>query len=454
VTGQSDCYEDILMSLNQRIILSATLVLVIFISLTALTLERAFSDSAESALRDKMTSQLYALMAAAEVGDDGLMMPTDELDALLGLPSSGVYAFVTSKTGETLWQSSSVLGAKPPPPVTLGRGEKRFSKASVGSVEYFMIAYGVNWATNTVGEADALALTFVMSTDLRSFDKQIVLYRATLWGWLLAMAVLLLISQALILRWGLSPLRKVGDELNRIENGKQEDVEDEYPNEIKRLTDNINILLEHEREHKMRYRNALGDLAHSLKTPLAVLQSSLAGKDEKTVSTFEEQIRRMNTIIEYQLQRAATAGSTGIGKQVEVEATISRLIDSLQKVYGDRQYVVEVSVEPSLTFKGDEGDLMEILGNLLDNAFKWCNQRVKVSATQQNNKLNICIEDDGPGMKPEQVEQLLQRGVRADETMPGHGIGLSIVHNIVQAYRGTIDIQPGDLGGVCVHVVL
>ncbi len=442
------------MSLNQRIILSATLVLVIFISLTALTLERAFSDSAESALRDKMTSQLYALMAAAEVGDDGLIMPTDELDALLGLPSSGVYAFVTSKTGEVLWQSSSVLGAKPPAPVALGRGEKQFSKTSVGNVDYFMLAHGVNWATNTVGEADALALTFVMSTDLKSFDKQIVRYRATLWGWLLGMAVLLLISQALILRWGLSPLRKVGDELNRIENGDQEHIEEEYPTEIKRLTDNINILLEHEREHKIRYRNALGDLAHSLKTPLAVMQSSIEGENRPSTEALQEQIKRMNTLVEYQLQRAATAGSNGIGKRVNVEALINRLTDSLLKVYQDKQYVVEVNVQPSLTFKGDEGDLMEILGNLLDNAFKWSRQNVLVIAEQQDNKLNFRVEDDGPGMKPEQVEELLKRGVRADEGMPGHGIGLSIVQNIVQAYRGTLKIDQSELGGVAVSVTI
>ena len=129
------------MSLNHRIILSATLVLVIFISLTALALERAFSDSAESALHDKMTSQLFALMAAAEVGDEGLIMPTDELDALLGLPSSGVYAFITSKTGDVLWQSSSVLGARPPPQVALGRGEKRTSKTSNSNGYYLTLAY-------------------------------------------------------------------------------------------------------------------------------------------------------------------------------------------------------------------------------------------------------------------------------------------------------------------------
>ena len=105
-------------------------------------------------------------------------------------------------------------------------------------------------------------------------------------------------------------------------------------------------------------------------------------------------------------------------------------------------------------FKGDEGDLMEILGNLLDNAFKWCKRRIVISAEHTGKKLNIRIEDDGPGMKPEQVEQLLKRGMRADETMPGHGIGLSIVHNIVQAYKGTLDISKSELGGVCVKVVM
>ena len=377
-------------------------------------------------------------------------MPTDELDALLGLPSSGVYAFITSNSGEILWQSSSVIGARPPAPVTLDRGEKRTRKSISGNSDYYTLAYGVNWAA----DADALALTFNMSTDLKSLDAQINRYRATLWGWLLAMAILLLVSQGLILRWGLTPLRKVGEELSQIENGIQENIEEEYPLEIKRLTDNINILLEHEREHKARYRNALGDLAHSLKTPLAVLQSSLEDKDPMSVAGFQEQIKRMNSIVEYQLQRAATAGSNGIGKQVEVEAAVTRLTDSLLKVYSDRQCSVEMNIQPKLMFKGDEGDLLEILGNLLDNAFKWCKQRIVVSADQQDGVLSIRIEDDGPGMEPEQVEQLLQRGVRADETMPGHGIGLSIVQNIVQAYHGTLKLKKSALGGVCVTIVL
>ncbi len=438
------------MSLNQRIILSATLVLVIFITLTAAALDRAFVESSESALRDKLTSQLYALMAAAEIDDNGVMMPSGELDALLGLPSSGVYAHITNQTGKTLWQSSSVLGMKLPAPVVLASGEKGFSKTSGGKEDYYTFAYGVDWAIDT----GSIALTFNITTDLVSFDNQINEYRMTLWGWLLAMAVLLLFSQALILRWGLSPLRKVGKELNRIESGEQEQIQDNYPQEIERLSSNINTLLQQERDQKTRYRNALGDLAHSLKTPLAVLQSGLDSTDNKQGDSMQEQITRMNAIVEYQLQRAATAGSASIGKSVNIKSVIDRMLESLKKVYRDKAIKLNVSVDETLTFKGDEGDLMELLGNLLDNAFKWSNKHIDVIAEQQGGKLCLRIMDDGPGIKPEYIKTILQRGVRADQSTAGHGIGLSIVGNIVDAYQGELTIEKSPLGGAEVSVIL
>jgi two-component system sensor histidine kinase PhoQ len=436
------------MSLNRRIILSATLVLVVFISLTAVTLERAFVDSSESALRDTLTSQLYALMAVAEVENKTLMMPSNELDALLGLPSSGRYAYVTNNTGHILWQSSSALGAKPPQPVSLTGGDKQFDKKNVGNENYYTLAYGVDWADNN----RSIALTFNIATDLKSFNKQISLYRKTLWSWLVAMAVLLLFSQALILRWGLSPLRKVGVELNRIETGEQQQIEQHYPQEIERLTNNINVLLQHERDQKTRYRNALGDLAHSLKTPLAVLQSSL--NSNKQDNTQLEQINRMNSIVEYQLQRAATAGSASIGKSINVKSITNRMLDSLHKVYHDKHIRINVEVNETVIFKGDEGDLMELLGNLLDNAFKWANQHVEIKAEQTNNHLRITVSDDGPGINQHKVEELLQRGKRADQTTAGHGIGLSIVQNIVEAYHGSLKITKSKSGGAEITVLL
>ncbi|MBT8134365.1 MAG: GHKL domain-containing protein [Gammaproteobacteria bacterium] len=439
------------MSLNLRIILSATLVLAIFISMTAVTLERAFVESSESALRDKLTSQLYALMAAADVADDAVTMPSSELDALLGVPSSGVYAYVADQHGNAMWSSSSVLGAKLPLPTTLPSGEQRFIKTVVGDVEFYSFVYGVSWATGNT----ELALSFNIITDLQSFDRQLTEYRTTLLTWLVAMALLLLVTQALILRWGLSPLRKVGRELSLIENGKQQKIEEEYPQEIERLTDNINILLQQEREQKTRYRNALGDLAHSLKTPLAVLQNALAGHGgNQSKDSMQQQIVRMNSIVEYQLQRAATAGAASIGKSVDVCSVIERILESLHKVHQDKSINVMLDIERDTVFKGDEGDLMEVLGNLFENAFKWAQQAIEIKACNEDGKCHISVADDGPGVAEYEVDNILKRGVRADESIAGHGIGLSIVQNIVDAYHGSLKISRSQWNGAEVHVVL
>ncbi|HEY9200388.1 MAG TPA: ATP-binding protein [Gammaproteobacteria bacterium] len=437
------------MSLNRRIILSASLVLLIFITLTAAALNRAFIESSETALRDKLTSQLYALLAAAEVSDSEILMPSNELDALLGLPSSGVYASIINQAGDTLWQSSSALGATLPTPQWLQSGDKRFQQNRVDNHNYYSFAYGINW----LEENDSLALTFNITTDLASFNQQLADYRNTLWGWLSAMALLLLISQALILRWGLRPLRRVGDELNRIEAGEQQQIEHDYPSEIEQLTRNINQLLQHEREQKTRYRNALGDLAHSLKTPLAVLQSGL-NADSEVDAAMQEQISRMNAIVEYQLQRAATAGSSSSAQSLDVKSVLQRMLDSLSKVYRDKAIELQINVDEQLRFKGDEGDLMELLGNLLDNAYKWAKQRIEVSAEAQGKKLLLRVMDDGPGIPASQAETLLKRGMRADQSVAGHGIGLSIVGNIVDAYQGTLSIHTSPLGGAEIRVLL
>jgi len=438
------------MSLNLRINLSASLVLIIFITLTAAALNRAFVESSESALRDKLTSQLYALLGAADVSESAIIyMPSNELDALLGLPSSGVYAYITDASGKTLWQSSSVLGTQLPAAEVLNSGKKQFKKRQVQQQEFYTFAYGINWIT----ASRDIALTFNIATDLVSFNKQLEQYRTTLWGWLLAMALLLLITQAAILRWGLSPLRRVGTELNKIETGKQQQIEQVYPAEISQLTRNINLLLKQEREQKLRYRNALGDLAHSLKTPLAVIQNGLSDINKKATETaMHEQINRMNNIVEYQLQRAATAGNSSSAGEVNLLLILNRIIDSLDKVYRDKNIQVNILVDKTFTFKGDEGDLMELLGNLLDNAYKWAEHKIEIIAEHHNNQLQLRILDDGPGIAVAQVEQLLLRGMRADQNVAGHGIGLSIVCNIVDAYQGKFNISKSHLGGAEVQL--
>ncbi len=440
------------MSLRKRIIISASLVLAVFISLTVMALDRAFIDSTESALHDKLVSQVYALMAAADITDNSIQMPSNQLDALLGLPASGMYAFITDAHNTVLWKSASALNATPPRPLSLAKGQHLFKRISHNHNNYYLYAYGVNWIT----QQQPLALTFNIITDTKSFTRQINHYRKTLWSWLLAMAVLLLVSQAIILRWGLSPLMQVSDELSAIESGKQQHIIQQYPQEIKRLSNKINSLLKHEREQKTRYRNALGDLAHSLKTPLAILQNSINDMSIEQIENSRQQISRMNTIIEYQLQRAATSGATGSSKNVNLEKAVTRITDALQKVYRDKNIHVDIQVDKALFFYGDEEDLMELLGNLLDNAFKWARHNVDIQARQntQDQNLVIHISDDGPGIKSAQINSILQRGIRADQCTAGQGIGLSIVKDIVDAYNGRLIIEKSQPGGARIIITL
>lgn len=447
-----------MLSLNQRIIYSASVVLLIFITLTAAALNRAYEDSSENALDNQLSSQLFALMAAAEVDDEGITMPSDELDALLGLPSSGIYAFITNKIGETLWQSSSVLTAAPPAPVSIAGGVKRFDKVSFQQHDYYRHAYGVNWAYERDDKTHNLSLTFNIITDLADYNEQLKSYRSTLWGWLLAMALLLLVTQAIILRWGLLPLRQVSSELSQIESGNKQQIEEDYPQEIARLSNNINQLLQQEHKQKTRYRNALGDLAHSLKTPLAVLQSNLNNSHQQQAKVepdvIQQQLNRMSAIVEYQLQRAATSGAVNTGKAINLKTVTERIVESMQKVYRDKNLSYKINISEQVNLNLDEGDLLELLGNLIDNASKWSKSQVQISCHQRQGKNCISVEDDGPGIETEQIESLLQRGTRADENTDGHGIGLSIVNTIVAAYDGELHIETSLLGGARISLLL
>lgn len=442
------------MSLSARIALSAAFVLAIFIALTAVALDRAFHDSARSATQTRLLGQIYLLMAAAEVNPQGhLSVPATLQEPRFGLPGSGLYAQVVDGKDDVVWRSNSTIGAQVPFSGRFPVGVQNFAEMHDSSDRpYYVLSYGISWSTNE-GE---YPFTFAVAEDLTAFYKQIKRYRRSLWGWLGTMAVLLLIVQALVFRWGLAPLRRVSQELAAIDTGTQDRLQGEYPRELKRLTDNVNHLLAHERAQQQRYRNGLADLAHSLKTPLAVLRGALDGKQTKTelASALAREITRMDNIVEYQLQKAATAGRATLATPIAIKPIVLKLIESLDKVHHQKTVEVIVRVDDDIRLRGDEGDLMEILGNLLDNAYKWCLKMVRVHASKEQAKLTIKVEDDGPGINPNEITQIMQRGTRADEAMPGHGIGLAVVCDMVQAYNGSIAIGTSKLGGTEICLTL
>jgi two-component system sensor histidine kinase PhoQ len=267
------------------------------------------------------------------------------------------------------------------------------------------------------------------------------------------MAAAALLALLAALAWGLRPLRTVAAEVRAIESGAQQRLTRDYPKELKHLTDNINALLLHEHAQQVRYKNALGDLAHSLKTPLAVLRGIGDSVGEQS-PTLNEQIDRMDNIVQYQLQRAATTGRSALTTPIPLRPTLERLLTTLHKVYRDKGVTVELALQEAVAFRGDEGDLMELLGNLLDNAFKWAAGTVRISAHASRSVLELCVEDDGPGIEDAQAAQVLQRGVRLDENTPGHGIGLPMVRDIVEAYEGRLTIKRSDRGGARIAIFL
>jgi len=253
----------------------------------------------------------------------------------------------------------------------------------------------------------------------------------------------------------------VVEDLRRIEGGEAERLEGQYPRELQGLTRNLNALIGSSRAHQQRYRDSLDDLAHSMKTPLAILRNAADEDSEADVfrALVQEQVRRMDVIVQHQLRRAAASGRGTLGQVVQVAPLVERLTRSLGKVYRDKVVRVELDLSAEARFFGDEADLWEVLGNLVDNAFKYGRRRVRVGAVAlpagqgPRAGLELRIEDDGPGIAPLGLDELMQRGRRLDEGVPGQGIGLSVAQEIVALYGGRIEANRSeDLGGACIWV--
>ena len=258
----------------------------------------------------------------------------------------------------------------------------------------------------------------------------------------------------MILRWGLKPLREVEQEIKAVEQGEQNLLENIYPKELTPLTENINQLIQFERQQQLRYQNALGDLAHSLKTPLAIIKNqNLDSKNPNDyIDNINNTIQKMNSIVEYQLQRATTTHPSSHIQYLKLSPICTSLINSMKKIYHTKSIDFTVNISEALQFKIDEGDFMELIGNLLDNASKWCHSTVSLAINNSQQQLSIQISDDGPGIQSEIINEISQRGFRADQITPGHGIGLSIVKDIVNSYKGTIEFSSTENTGLKVDI--
>jgi two-component system sensor histidine kinase PhoQ len=452
-------------SLQARQLLAASLGLVAFLALAGYALDRAFLETAESSLRQRLKSYALAYARGIEFLRDGtLYVPEIPPEPRFERPGSGLYAEVALPNGH--WDSPSAQGPDLPATAMLAATEERFESRPITQIngepgQVYRYGIGLVWAEG--GARAEFPYTIYISEDTRALVGQIRVFRRALWGYLGGAGLILLLLQALILRWSLHPLRQVIAELKRVQRGLLARMSPRHPRELEPLTESINAFIESERDNLARQRNILGDLAHSLKTPLAVLRARLDSHapEAELREEVDAQLRRMNDLVSYQLSRAARSGHQLFAAPIEVEPHAESIVQGLEKVYAARGVLCEFDIDPGARFYGELGDLHELLGNLLENAFKWARGRVlltvRAGETAPNRRpgLLLAVDDDGPGIPRDKVAGLLQRGVRGDERVQGHGIGLSIVQDLVRGYRGELSVGRSDeLGGARFEVRL
>lgn len=254
-------------------------------------------------------------------------------------------------------------------------------------------------------------------------------------------------------RAGLLPFGRLRRQLLALREGSANRVEGTYPTEVQPLVNDLNALLEHRERIVQRALAKAGDLAHGLKTPLAVLaqeadRAEAAGQQE-IASAISVQVERMRRQVDYHLAqaRAATPGNVP-GARCPVLRSVEGLTRTLLRIYAGRGLAIEVDVPPEHSIRGQREDLEEMLGNLLDNACKWAKSRVKIQSVQEDGAVNLTVDDDGPGLPPSMRDRVLQRGVRADEAAPGSGLGLAIVRDLAELYQGAITLEDSPMGGL------
>ena len=432
--------------------LSVFVVLVVFFGLTVFLLDMLFRRAAESSLREVLDAQMVALVAAADPDGPESVTPTALLDTRFETPGSGLYAEIRSGSGESIWRSQSVVGTDVQFGPPLEGGERNFIYTEIAGtqIRLAVASRGIVWDDL---HGKPARFTFSVASSLKAYDEQVSGFRQQLIGWFFGLALLFVATLALLLRWLGEPMRRLEREIREVEAGSREKLGDEWPIELAPVTGNLNALLEGERTRIRRYRDTLGNLAHSLKTPLAVMRQSLgAGDDASKDSTkrgdrsHERHHRAPDEARGDQRWRVVRPGARRRGARSWASCA-SRCSKSMAR----KDMSLELLVAPGAQFIGDRADLTELLGNLLDNACKWCRSRVRIEVgieedADTRGALRLAIDDDGPGIAEHDRAKVLERGGRADEATPGHGIGLSMVHDTVALYGGTMRIDSFETG--------
>lgn len=437
-------------SIAARLFVVASLVLATFVILTSLAVRHSVHQRAENALYSKMQGMIYGILGAAELVDDAHLQVNEAQlpEQSLLSPVTGIYAEVRDSGNNIVWSSRSTVNSIPAIKSTQV-GKWSFVHTNTGTEEEVRaLQFQAIYVAPTGAEP---RFTIQVVEDAVVFAENLAGFNRNLWVTLAIAALALLLVLASILAWGLKPLRDIGRNLKLIESGASEQLDTKLPHELQPLASSINTLILSERNRQLRYRNVIDDLAHSLKTPLSVLSNiSDAGIKQADNPIITDQTKRMQSIISYHLQRAQAGNRKVLAAPLSPEPTTRRLADSLKKIYSSENDALvdfTIDIEPDFQLRIDESDLFEMLGNVMENACKYGASNVIVTAKTTDEKRQISVADDGPGFPPSEIEELSQRGRRADSQREGQGLGLALTAELVESYGGTLQLINRSVGG-------
>ncbi len=439
-------------SLKNRLRAISIIVLFIAFSIIYFATESAYSIASKNRLQESMNAQVYALMAIANDENNTLSIPDILRNQRLDNLSSGLVAYVLNQDGSLVWRSPSSEIFESLPRVNYLYSMTQLKDYPLDRREMFWVGESIIWEHDNqqeknyyfiVGEKQSLLISAV--------DK----FKNEVFFWLSISGVLLIIFFSYALNFFLQPLKNAQQQIELVSQGKINKLEGDFPVELKPLTSSINQLLQSEARQKNRYRDSLGNLAHSLKTPLAIIKSMIESpKSEEQESELISQIKRIDDIVKYQLNRSVISSGQTLIRSCVVEPEVVNIISALNKVHRQKNIKIEYRIENNTVFPGDSGDLLELIGNLADNACKWTKSMVVISAKIKEGAFCLYIDDDGKGIAKEHRDAILNRGKRLDQKVEGQGLGLSIVMDIITHYRGEITIENSALGGALFKIII
>lgn len=404
-------------------------------------LDQAQRTSMARHLHDEAASVLAALVDTPS----GPALRSERLDPAYRKPLSGRYFVVW--TPDHRWRSQSLTDAPLPVPTRAGL-DRDLQPGPQGQQWLRYRAEDRLWGK---------PVTIVVAQDYGPRLKDFAHIKTVgLIAWLLVMAGLALV-QLWLIRRGLRPLNRVGEQIGQLRGGRRAELDEDVVAELSPLVTEVNRLQHYTEEQLLRSRNALGDLGHALKTPLAVLRNrcdeDLRERDPGLHRLLDEQLEQIEATVRRALGRARVAAGATAANRFEPEQDLPLLVDTLRRAH-DRTLDVRMRGLQLPPQPVERDDMLEVLGNLLDNAFKWARERVWVSLDRHEDRLRLTVEDDGPGITADRREAVLRRGERLDRRTPGHGLGLAIVSDTVEAYGGRLTLSAGAEGGLCVAIEL